>query len=93
MHLKTIDAHNLGIQTFDVWPKSLNVFSTMINITVYFWYIRNNFPLPATWQQEKHYILKAEQGCLDGMYTEVLNAKFVHYHHSHKNKGFWKKEG
>ena len=43
----------------------------MINITVYFWYIRNNFLFPAEWPYEKHYILKAEQGFLDGVYTEV----------------------
>ena len=31
-------------------------------------------------------VLKAGQGLLDGVYTEVYIAKFVHYHHSHKNK-------
>ena len=45
--------------------------STMINVTVYFWYTQNNFLLPATRQQEKDYILKAEQGFLDGVYAEV----------------------
>ena len=34
----------------------------------------------------KHYILKAEQGFLDAVYTEVWIAKFAHYHHSHRNK-------
>ena len=43
----------------------------MINIIVYFWYMQNNLLFPATWQQKKHYILKAEQGFSDGVYTEV----------------------
>ena len=31
-------------------------------------------------------MLKAEQGFLDEVCTEVWIAKFVHNHHSHKNK-------
>ena len=61
--------------------------STTIDISVNFSYIPNNFLLPATWKEEKHYILKAEQGSLDWVYTEVVQiAKFVHYHHNRKNK-------
>ena len=40
----------------------------------------------------KHYILKAEQSLLDGVYTEAYITKFVNYHHCHKNKGFLKKK-
>ena len=54
--------------------------STTINITVYFWYTRNNFLLPVTWQKEKHYVLKVEQGFLDGVYTEFQTANFAHCH-------------
>ena len=52
-------------------PKDQITSSTTINIAVCFLYIRNNFFLPAAWQYEKHYIIKAEQGLLDGVYTEV----------------------
>ena len=40
----------------------------------------------------KNYILKADQGFLDWVYIEVQIAKFVHYHHSHKNKERFLKE-
>ena len=38
---------------------------------LFFIYIWNNFLPPDTWEYEKHYILKAEQGLLDGVYTKV----------------------
>ena len=41
---------------------------------------------------KKNITLKTEQGFLNGVYTEVLIAKFVHYHHSHKNKVRFLKE-
>ena len=40
----------------------------------------------------KDYILKAEQGFLDGVYTEVQISKFIHYYHSRKNKERFLKE-
>ena len=40
----------------------------------------------------KKNILQGEQGFLDGVYTEVQMATFVHYHHSHKNKEMFLKE-
>ena len=43
-------------------------------------------------KQKKHDILRAEQGFLNGVYTEVQIAKFVHYHHTHKNKERFFKE-
>ena len=36
--------------------------------------------------------MNAEQGFLDGVYTEAYITKFVNYHHCHKNKGFLKKK-
>ena len=49
-------------KTFDVWPKK--------NYCL-FYILWNKLLLPATWQHEQHYILKAEQDLLDEVYTEV----------------------
>ena len=37
-------------------------------------------------------ILKTKEDFLDGVYNKVQNAKFVHNHHSHKNKERFLKE-
>ena len=44
----------------------------MINITIYFWYMWNNYLFQVKWHSEKHYILeKLNTAFLDGVYTEV----------------------
>ena len=54
--------------------------STMIKITVYFIDIQNNLIFQNNLKKNIYiyiYILKAEQGFLDGAYTEVWIAKFA----------------
>ena len=58
-------------KTFDVWPKKLNHDFNNDKYYCLFYILWNKLLLPATWQYEKHYILKAEQDLLDEVYTEV----------------------
>ena len=67
-------------------------YSMTININVYFWYIWKNFLLPAVWLRKTINIKSWTRLFRMDVYIEVLIAKFIHYHHSHKNRGFLKKK-
>ena len=75
-----------GIQTFDVWPKKMNHVFNVINITVYFWYIRNNFFFPATWQQKKNKKLHIESWTRLFRWGVYWSLDRQICTHSHKNK-------
>ena len=56
--------------TFDVWPKKLkHIFSEDKYYCLFLIYTKQ-FDISKQFK-EKHYILKVEQGFLDGVYTEV----------------------
>ena len=74
-----------GIQNIRCLTQKLNhVFNN--NNCLFFIYMKQLSLYSYMTVEKKHYISRAEQGFLDGVYNEVWITKFVHCHHTHKNK-------